>query len=272
MPRILFRFFLPRRLLTLLGLVGLGALAGCQTTSIKPVTGDKIGMILMHGKGGTTRAVESLAADLAGAGILVETPLMPWSRDRIFDKSYDEAMAEIDGHVARLRARGAKRIIVAGHSLGANASLGYAARRKGLTGIVLLAYGHVPGMGGFAMRISESVNKAQSMIHAAKGEEKAAFDDWNQGRRTSVYGTASDVLSWFDPYGGATIDHNAPKVNRNTPILCVDGSGDRWPRCSYILPRTPGHPLSKAVTVDADHGGTPAESTAAIANWLRTLD
>lgn len=261
-----------RALAVLFALFGMIAPAGCQTTNFKPIAGDRIGIVLMHGKGGTTRAVDSLAADLAGAGILVETPLMPWSRDRIFDKGYDEAMAEIDGHVARLRAQGAKRIIVAGHSLGANASLGYAARRNGLAGIVLLAYGHVPGLSGFANRISDSVDKAQSMIHAGRGEEKAAFDDWNQGRRTSVYGSANDVLSWLDSESGATIDHNAPKVKRDTPVLCIDGTSDRWQRCDGILLRTPQNPKSKAVTVNAGHVGTPAESTLPIVTWVRTLD
>lgn len=266
-------YHLARRSFQIMSLtLGLAMLSGCETVKIEPIKGDRIGIVLMHGKGGTTARVDSLASDLSSAGILVETPLMPWSRDRIYDKGYEEAMAEIDTHVARLKSQGAKRIIVAGHSIGANAALGYAARRDGLAGAILLAYGHVPGLGGFAARLSDSVAKAQAMISAGKGDETASFSDWNQGSSQAVFGSANDILSWFDSAGGATIHHNAPRVKRATPVLCIDGASDRRQRCGGILGSLPAQPKSKAVTVNAGHGGTPADSTAPIVNWLGTLN
>ena len=57
---------------------------------------------------------------------------MPWSARRIYDATYDQAMDEIDASVEKLKKAGAKKIAVIGHSLGANAAIGYAARRKGL--------------------------------------------------------------------------------------------------------------------------------------------
>jgi pimeloyl-ACP methyl ester carboxylesterase len=139
-------------------IAALALLTACQTTKVDPLPGDRIGMVLMHGKGGTPKYVSSLGSALRGAGVLVETPSMPWSRHRIYDKGYEESMDEIDTYVAQLKAAGARRIFVAGHSLGANAALGFGARREGLSGIILLAYGHVPGIPGFARKLFESTD------------------------------------------------------------------------------------------------------------------
>ena len=124
--------------------LALVVLTASQAVKADPISGDKIGVVLLHGKGGGAKWVYDLGNDLESAGALVETPEMPWSKDRIYDKGYEESMSEIDTYVARLKADGAKRIFIAGHSLGGNAALGYAARHKGLSGVILLAYGHTP--------------------------------------------------------------------------------------------------------------------------------
>ncbi|MCL6555988.1 MAG: alpha/beta fold hydrolase [Burkholderiales bacterium] len=84
-----------------------------------------------------------LAPQLERAGILVGTQKMPWSRQRAFDRDYAQAMTEIDATVARLRARGATRIVIGGHSLGAAAALIFCAQRPA-DGLLLLALGHSP--------------------------------------------------------------------------------------------------------------------------------
>ena len=263
-----------RKMILLLSVVvmslALAALTACETVKIDPIPGDKIGMVLMHGKGSTTNHVEFLGSKLKSAGILVEMPLMPWSKDRIYDKGYEESMEEIDTYVARLKAAGAKRIFVAGHSLGANAALGYAARREGLSGVILLAYGHVPGLGGFAMKLRDSVAKARAMIDAGKGDETAVFWDYG-GRNDTATSTANDLLSWFDPNGPATIANNAPKVKPNTPVLCVDGSSDRK-RCRKMMRLLPENSRNRNVIVNAGHLGTPSAAVGQILNWLRALE
>ena len=91
----------------------LAMLTACQTVKIDPIPGDKIGMVLMHGKGGIGNNIASFSRGLTGAGALVEAPLMPCSKNRIYDKGYEESMAEIDTYLARLKAAGAKRIFIA---------------------------------------------------------------------------------------------------------------------------------------------------------------
>lgn len=104
----------------------------------------KTGVVLMHGKWGTSlpgSPVGKLASYLRNEGFLVAAPEMPWSRERGLDKPYEDAMSEIDEIVKQLRDQGATRVVVGGHSMGANAAIGYGARREGLAGVMAIAPG-----------------------------------------------------------------------------------------------------------------------------------
>ncbi|MDO9633003.1 MAG: hypothetical protein Q7I92_13980, partial [Humidesulfovibrio sp.] len=85
-------------------------------------------VVVLHGKlGAPDRLVVEFAAQLSASGFLVVTPEMPWSRGREFAESFDVGLREIDVAVRGLRAKGASLVVVAGHSLGGNAALAYAA-------------------------------------------------------------------------------------------------------------------------------------------------
>src|SRR6202044_747253 len=104
-----------------------------------------VGIVYLHGKAGWPGALNGgILSSLQDEGALVATPEMPWSFHRRYAATYAEAMTEIDVAVAGLKAKGARRIVVIGHSLGANAAIGYAARHPDLAGIVALAPGHLP--------------------------------------------------------------------------------------------------------------------------------
>src|SRR5690606_19688598 len=120
-------------LLALVAVLGLG-----QPAMAQPAKGTGIGIVWMHGKWGNPGKYTTFVQRLRSAEMIVESPEMPWSGRRKYAKSYEGAMTEIDAAVARLKAKGATRIIVGGHSMGANAALGYGARREGLTALLLL--------------------------------------------------------------------------------------------------------------------------------------
>lgn len=87
MTRILNRFF-----------IGLAVLVVAVGTA-PSAADERIGVVLMHGKGGTATPrspVGLLAGALDDAGFLVAAPDMPWSRSRYLAKTYEESMAEID--------------------------------------------------------------------------------------------------------------------------------------------------------------------------------
>ena len=103
------------------------------------------GIVYLHGKGAWPGAFNGgILSSLEEEGALVATPEMPWSFHRRYAATYDQAMAEIDAAVAGLKAKGASRIVVIGHSLGANAAIGYAARHPELAGIARSRPGHLP--------------------------------------------------------------------------------------------------------------------------------
>lgn len=235
--------------------------------------GKGIGIVLMHGKGGRTKLIDGLADAIRSAGAKVETPLMPWSRERIYDRTYEDSMKEIDAAVDALRKDGATRIVVAGHSMGANASLGYGARRKGLAGIVLLAYGHVPSNNYFRKNFGTDVARAKELVDAGKGAETGEYPDINQGETFTRTVRADIFWSWFAPDGPASDRANAENMTADTPVLWVSGDRDRISEYGrkLVWDRIPANPQSEFVVISSNHMRTPADSVETVIGWLAKL-
>ena len=232
------------------------------------------GIVLMHGKAGNTKWIDSLAEALGQSGVTVETPLMPWSRARIYDRSYAGAMKEIDAAVERLRAKGATRIFIGGHSLGANAALGYGARRKGLAGIVVMAPGHLPGTPNFQNWVRSSVIEARRMVAAGRGDARMEGDDVAGGHRLRVRVSADVYLSWFVETGPANMANNARRLTPETPLLWVVGDADSINfgiAKEIAYDRLPPNPLTRFVTVAANHYQVPTRAFAEIRAWMRLV-
>ena len=237
---------------------------------VAPAAGDDLGVVLLHGKGGSPSGyVRELASALQSKGYLVSSPTMPWAQDRIYDASFDEAMREIDREIDSLRQKGAKFIVVAGHSLGANAALGYAASRDGASGIIALAPAHTPELHGFIKRVGRDVSRARALVAAGKGKEKHRFSDVNQGRALEVAATAEVYLSWFDPDGPAVMTKSAASFKAPTPLLLVVGSGNQGK--DYIFDKAPPHAKSRFVAVPAGHIAVLSAAIGEVVTWLDSL-
>src|SRR5690242_13411699 len=102
-----------------------------------------VGVVVMHGKWGSTKLVQPLSDALAREGFIVSTPEMPWSGRRLYDRTVADANAELDAQIGQLEAKGAKRVFVIGHSLGAAFAVEYAAHAPAavVAGIVAIAPG-----------------------------------------------------------------------------------------------------------------------------------
>ncbi len=244
-------------------------IAGCKSNPVKPLPDDKkIGIVLMHGKGGTPDYLNPAIRNMRGAGAVIVTPTMPWSRNRIYAKSYEDSMLEINAAVLQLRKEGVEKVFVAGHSMGANAALGYAARGYQFDGLILFAPGHVPGIPGFAEKVADSVEKARKMIASGQGNEKASFTDFNQGSHSTVQTTADIYLSWFDPQGPAVMSTNAAKVSPSTPVFCVDGR-ERYPKCGNVRSHLASDVPVESITVNAEHRDVPNNAATEAVEWMR---
>ncbi len=246
-------------------------------TALAPASAaDKIGVVLMHGKTGTAKPrspIGPLIAKLQGSGILVDAPDMPWSRSRFLDKDYAGAMAEIDAAVARLKKRGATKIVVGGQSMGANAALGYGAQRDGLAGIMALAPGHVPDLPMYQNSLKHDYRRAKAMVDKGEGEAATGFADNNQRQISQVRVKARIYLSWYDPEGAAAMPLNASKLKPGTPLMWAIGRDDALIRLgkAYVFDRAPADPKSLYLEVAGGHRDTPEVAASQILNWLRSL-
>jgi pimeloyl-ACP methyl ester carboxylesterase len=237
---------------------------------------DKIGVLLMHGKWGTSlpnSPVGKLANSLEKKGFIVSAPDMPWSRERKYDKTFDESMMEIDRRVEELRKRGATKIVVGGHSMGANVALGYGARRDGLSGILAIAPGHVPEANEFQNQIDNDWKRAKEMVESGKGKQKDQFNDLNQGKKQKMEMRAEVYLSWFDPNGPAVIPVNAGNLKPGTPLLWIIGEKDQMfdKGEDYAFSKAPLNPKNAYIVVKGGHKETPQKGESEIINWLNNL-
>ncbi len=231
------------------------------------------GVVLMHGKFGTAGAfLDGVKSALEREGAAVVTPEMPWSLHRIYDASYEDAMIEIDRAVMEVQRLGATKIVVGGHSMGANAALGYAARREGLAAVIALAPGHPQDLAFMRTITSGGVERAREMIAAGKGNVKATFPDTAQGVPYPVRTTANIYLSLFDPDGAATMPRNAAAMGP-VPLLWVVGFADPifFKGRGYAFDLGAKNPKSKYMAIAATHMTTPFQARNSIVEWLKSL-
>jgi dienelactone hydrolase len=264
-----------RKLLLIVALGMLSVWGPAATAQDKGLAG--FGVVLMHGKGGQPGGfIDSLAAALRAEGALVAMPKMAWSGAKgipeSYGQTYEQALSQIDRTIEELKSQGAARIVVGGQSLGANAAIGFAARRgAGLAGVVVLAPGHTPER----MKrpdLIESVGKARQLVAAGRGGDMDTFADLNQGRTFPVKGTAAAYLSFFDPAGPAVIPRNAAGMPA-VPLLWVIGRSDPLIGLGrdYAFSKGAKHAKSRYVEVDAGHEDAPHAARAAVIAWLKSL-
>jgi pimeloyl-ACP methyl ester carboxylesterase len=231
-----------------------------------------VGVVFLHGKGVWAGAFDGgIPSALEADGAVTAEPEMPWSLTRMYGATWDEAMGEIDSAVAGLKAKGATRIVVIGHSLGANAAIGYAARHQGIAAVVALSPGHLPETAEMRDRTADAIARARALV--ASGETRRRFwPDRIQEMPTFARATPAVYLSMFDPDGPAVIPRNAAALH-GTPLLWVVGSSDpiHARGRNYAFARAPKNPKSRYVEVAAGHLAAPWVARPQVVAWLKSL-
>lgn len=231
----------------------------------------ELGVVLMHGKWGSPRSMLPLARDLESRGYLVSNPEMAWSGRRLYDVKYPAALNEIEQQVHELRAKGAKRIIVAGQSMGSNAAVAYASSGFALDALVILSPGHFPER-GMGKRLYLSFERAISIVAANRGHDLDTFDDINQGKQRSLKMAAATYVSYFDPDGLGAITKNIKKIPKAIPVFMAVGTGDGFfSESKAMFDSAPAHPASRYVTLDTDHSGVSKVVGAELIKWLDSV-
>jgi esterase/lipase len=232
----------------------------------------EVGVVLMHGKWGAPQSMASLASELGSRGYLVSNAEMPWSGRRLYDVDYAGALKEIEQQVHDLRSKAAKRIVVAGQSMGANAAVAYASSGFPLDALVILSPGHFPEL-GMGKRLRGSIEKAMSMVAANRGSELDTFDDLNQGKQRSLKMAAATYVSYFDPDGLGAMTKNIRKIPQPVPVFMAIGKTDPFfSESKALFDSAPAHTASRYVALDTDHSSMPKVVGAELIKWLDSLE
>ena len=250
-------------------LAALVLLAGAAMAQTAP---QAVGVVVMHGKGGLpTKHVAELASGLEAKGHQVANIEMPWSGNRNYDVDTAGAEAEIDQALTRLRAKGASRLFVAGHSQGGAFAFYYGSKHA-VDGIISIAPGASTASPVFREKLAESMEEARKLIADGKGGETARLQDFESSKGTYVVVCKPDnYVSWFGPDGAMNMMKSIRNMRPETPVLLVVPKNDypgllKFKQATFdALPRTP---RTRLYEPDATHTGAPAASRDEVSRWM----
>jgi len=234
-------------------------------------SGQKIGVVVMHGKGGSpARYVAELANGLELKGYLVANLEMPWSGARNYDAPVAAAESEVEAALEGLRAKGAAHLFIAGHSQGGLFAL-YVGGRHAVDGIIAIAPGGNAGSPTYREKLGDSVSRARQLIAAGKADEKTGFKDFEGSRGMyAISCTPASYLSWFDPDGAMNELKAVRSMDPRIPVLFIAPTGDYPPlRASKdtMFGALPPHSHTRLYEPDSSHLGAPGASIGEIERW-----
>ena len=230
-----------------------------------------IGAVVMHGKGGgPTRLVADLAAALRARGYLVANLEMPWSGQRHYDVDVATAEQETERALAGLRAQGADKVFIIGHSQGGLFALHLGGTHK-VDGIVAIAPGGNVAGALLREKTGASLAQARSLLAEGKGDTITTLNDYEGARGSfAVQATPAHYVSWFDPDGAMNQDKAVRAIAPGTPVLYIAPTGD-YPALSRVNPELfaalPHHPMNRFYTPSATHKEAPSASVDEIVRW-----
>jgi len=251
--------------------LALAIISGAVTHTSAAQSSSAIGIVVMHGKGGSpTRYVSDLASSLEEKGYLVANLEMPWSGRRNYDVNVDAAEKEVQSALDTLRSKGAKRLFVAGHSQGGLFAL-YFGGKDLVDGVIAIAPGGSVNHPIVREKLGESVELARKLIAAGKSGEKTSFLDYEGSRGTyRITTTPIAYLSWFDPDGAMSLPKAVKAMNPRIPVLYIVPTGD-YPVLlkakQLMFSSLPSNPLTRLYEPDSDHLGAPSASRDEVVRW-----
>jgi pimeloyl-ACP methyl ester carboxylesterase len=250
----------------------LGALAGVARAQTDAVAPSRIGVVLLHGKGGQpTGLVAALAAYLQAQGFPVRNLEMPWSGRRQYDASPQQAQQQVTEAFAEMRSRGVPHQVLIGHSQGAIFALHLAALLP-LDAVVAIAPGGNTGAELYAQKLGGHLAAAQALVNAGRGQEVADFADYEGSKGLSTVRTRADwFVDWFDPQGVMQQERALRAVPPTVPVLYLAPTGD-YPALQRANPALyallPKHPLTRWEQPAASHAQVPTVARERIGQWI----
>jgi pimeloyl-ACP methyl ester carboxylesterase len=248
------------------------ALAFLASLIVFSAWGQVAGVVVMHGKGGSPQKfVDTLASYLQEKGHVVANLEMAWSGGRNYDVDVATAEKEVEAALDGLRAKGAKKLFVAGHSQGGLFAL-YFGTGHAVDGVIAIAPGGSTGSGVFREKLGASYERAKTLVAQGKGAEKERLQDYEGSRGIyPVVAPPSSYVTWFDPEGAMNEGAAVKKIKPATPVLFIVPTGD-YPLLQKVKPAMfgalPPNPLTKLYEPDSSHVQAPSASREEIARWI----
>lgn len=240
--------------------------AAAQTTA------PKIGIVVMHGKGGMPAGhVAELASYLEDKGYLVANLEMPWSKRRNYDVPIAAAEQELQAALQSLHGKGAQKLFVAGHSFGGLFAL-YFAGRLAIDGVIAMAPGGDVGNRIFREKLGDSVERARQLVAAQKGNDPARLSDYEGSKGLyPIVTPPAAFLTWYEPDGAMNQSRIMPAVRPQTPVLYIvpqnDYAGLRNVK-QRMFDALPANRLTRLYEPDANHIGAPSAAREEIVRWI----
>ena len=235
-------------------------------------SGPLVGVVLMHGKGGSPeKHVTGLANALRQQGVLVANLEMPWSGRREYDADVTSAVAQVNAALETLRQQGARKLVVAGHSQGGLFAL-YLAGRLHVDGVIAIAPGGNVGAGLLHDRLADTVASARALLAAGHGEEKNRLADFEGSKGLyPVITTPRIYLDWFDPDGAMNQSKAVQQLQAGVPVLYISPDGD-YPALQRVrqsmFNALPANPASQLLIPPGSHLEAPTAAIPGIVDWL----
>ncbi len=235
----------------------------------------KVGVVVMHGKGGSpARIVSELAAALEGAGFLVRNLEMPWSGKREYDVNVAAAAQEVETALTALREAGARKVFVAGHSQGGVFAL-YFGGGHAVDGIIAIAPGGDTAHSFYRARVADPLAEARKLVAEGKGAERTRLADFEGAKGTFPITTTPAVyVTWFDPDGAMNQTAAVRRMPPGVPVLFIAPTND-YPALvrikNQMFDALPKNPRSKLYEPSATHLQAPSASIQEIIAWTTAV-
>lgn len=231
-------------------------------------------IVFMHGKWSrpNTYIFSSLERLLISQNYSIKKLDMPWSRNRNYDQSYHDALKELSEQINHYRTQGFKKIILLGHSIGANACFAYQAEYNNADAIVAITPGHRPETLVGDSKWQQWLRISKKNIDGNQSEQLITFEDINSGFKKTVNTTSKIFYSYYSPTGLGNMPLSVSKIKRKIPVLLIEGRKDKvrlGPE--YIYFRLPDHLGNSYQLIESDHIDCMKVSKELILNWLNGL-
>jgi pimeloyl-ACP methyl ester carboxylesterase len=244
-------------------------------TAIAETGSIKIGIVLMHGKGGSpTKHVSELASSLEKQGFLVANLEMPWSGRRNYDVDVSAAEREVESALKTLRDKGAAKLFVAGHSQGGVFAL-YVGTKHAVHGVIAISPGGDAGGRTLREKLGDSVELARKLVAEGKGQEAARLSDFEGARGTyPIVTTPAAYRTWFDPEGAMNQTKAVNGMNPAVPVLYISPTND-YPGLlrvkQMMFDALPKNPRTRLYEPNSSHLNAPSASFKEIVEWTTAV-